>query len=485
MESKIKRVAVGLVLVFVSSNANATNNENFLGSFSGPISTTFWGCTSPSEDGTIKGTWSTTNFNLIDPNYDSKGSNSATFDGSVITHTITGLITGATTATDAGPGTLYANGVAIGWFGFNSTFDATGNSGTITTTGSTLTPGGSYNFNSTINAVRNGDIVDPENSASNVVTTTSTTVQAEVVSISSTLGARIQGAVKDLKGNNSGGVNSRQLNGGLMFEADSGLAAGDTYIPFGLWTSYSHAFYENDFAFTAFEGDRDNIMIGVDISPWERTIFGVALGYEFSDTATAFNRGDADTTGVTIAPYFGALLSDVISVDAMFGYSFIDTDQFRRLAGSTARITSDVDSKRWFIAANLNGNWQIDNWLIGFRTGVLSAENSQDAFRESDGTRVAARDVRLSTISVGGNASYFYKDFEPFVSISYQNDISFTEVTTATASQPANDDDDILFGMGIRYYGSSGLTASFDWQKRLERDEFDEDALTFTIRGEF
>ena len=303
--------ALGLFLL--SSNVSAAN-EDFLGSFSGGETTTFSACSDPSENSIVTGTWSTTNFNLIGSNYDFKGSTSSTIDGSIVTFTGTALITGATTATSAGPGTIFLNGVAVGFFTFNSTADVANNNVTVTTTGGTATPLGTCAFNSTINASLNGEIVDPENSASNVVTTTSTSLQAEVVSISSTLGARIQGAVNGLKGNNSGGVNSRQLNGGLMFEAESGLAAGDTSIPFGLWTSYSHSFFENDFAFTAFEGDRDNILIGVDISPWEKTVFGVALGYEFIDLDTEFNRGEAESTGFTIAPYFGALLSDVISV---------------------------------------------------------------------------------------------------------------------------------------------------------------------------
>jgi len=42
---------------------------------------------------------------------------------------------------------------------------------------------------------------------------------------------------------------------------------------------------------------------------------GVAFGYDNGDIDTTFNQGNQDTDSYTIAPYFGALLTDTLSID--------------------------------------------------------------------------------------------------------------------------------------------------------------------------
>ncbi len=53
------------------------------------------------------------------------------------------------------------------------------------------------------------------------------------------------------------------------------MNAGDTAVLYGAWTSYSYSDFENDFSRTRYDGDRHTVMAGVDVSPWERTLFGI------------------------------------------------------------------------------------------------------------------------------------------------------------------------------------------------------------------
>ncbi|MCZ6803559.1 MAG: autotransporter domain-containing protein [Proteobacteria bacterium] len=157
-------------------------------------------------------------------------------------------------------------------------------------------------------------------------------------------------------------------NGQFKMEGAIGLNAGDgAAIPYGVWGSYSYADYENDLSSTAFEGNNHSFLGGTDLGFWENTVLGVAFGYGNGDIDTTFNGGQQDTDSYTIAPYFGALLTDQLSVDFNVGYSRVDYDQFRTVTGSTTQITSSPFSDRWFGAFNLNGITYYNNWIIGGR----------------------------------------------------------------------------------------------------------------------
>lgn len=60
-----------------------------------------------------------------------------------------------------------------------------------------------------------------------------------------------------------------------------------------------------------------------------------------------------------------------------------------------------------------------------------------------------------SDISVGG--------FVPFANLTYEYDYQLDDQVTATAPQPANDKDDVVAGIGPRYYSRHGFTASFEY----------------------
>ncbi len=272
---------------------------------------------------------------------------------------------------------------------------------------------------------------------------------------------------------------------GFMLQGGTGISAGDDFsFPWGAWISYSHSDYSDDFVSTAFDADRDNVSAGIDFSPFERIVAGVSFGYDNNDIDTAFNRGNVDSDAFTVAPYIGALIDDTFGVDFSIGYSLIEIDQFRTLAGT--RITSNVDSSRWFVAGNLNAAKAYGNWYLSGRAGLLYAKEEQDAFLESDGTANRARSFELGQLRIGGDAAYAWDAFEPFVSAVYELDYSRNDIVVGPGiAQPANDDDDFLVGAGLRWFGDSGLSASFEWNSVLGREDFDDNTYTFLIRADF
>lgn len=325
-------------------------------------------------------------------------------------------------------------------------------------------------------------VIDPEETASSVLTAP-VILKTQVQAITTGLNARINDIVRGVGGGPRG---DQRVTANGVYEGVSGLSAGEGGPSYGVWASYSYSDFDNDFSATLLDGHRHNVLFGADMTPRDNMVLGLAAGYEFASIDTDFNGGDQDTDGFTIAPYFGLVLSDNWNVSASVGYSSLDTDQFRTDALGT-RITSDPDSDRWFGTLNLNGYTTWDNWLFSGRIGMLQARNIQESFDESDGTEVGKFTTELGQWNIGGEAAYAWGDFEPYLRATYERDFSQTRLTLAgTGPQPSNDDDNFLFGLGLRYFSSdNGLSGNIEWYKRLGREDYDEDTFSATVRWDF
>lgn len=301
-------------------------------------------------------------------------------------------------------------------------------------------------------------------------------IQSTVSGISNRIGAALAGI---------GVFFTPQFNTNqLQLDGMTGLNAGDeTSIPYGVWGNYSYTDFENDLSTTAIEGNSHSFLGGVDFQFWENTILGVALGFDKSDVDTTFNSGNQESDTVTVAPYFGAILNDFLSVDFNLGYSNVSYDQFR--TSGTTRINSSPNSSRWFSAVNLNGIHFVDRWIIGGRAGLLFASSKIDSYTESNSNIVTDSRTKVGTMSIGGNVAYSFNDWEPFLNLSYQYDYQLQEIVSATGPQPSNDKDDILLTTGIRYFEKSGITGNLEYSKRFFRDNFDEDRISLTVRIDY
>ncbi|MCZ6525382.1 MAG: hypothetical protein O6928_02300 [Gammaproteobacteria bacterium] len=54
-----------------------------------------------------------------------------------------------------------------------------------------------------------------------------------------------------------------------------------------------------------------------------------------------------------------------------------------------------------------------------------------------------------------------------------------------TGPQPSNDRDDVLMRVGVRYFDNNGISGNLEYSKRLDRDDFDEDRISLTVRVDF
>ena len=279
--------------------------------------------------------------------------------------------------------------------------------------------------------------------------------------------------------------------------AMSGLAAGDEYSDWSVWSSFSHNKFDADIPINSatqpvasYDADQNTVFIGADKFIMNKWILGLTVGYENTDIDTLYNGGNNETDGYTIAPYAAYLINDIFSVDFAAGYTSLntDTDRIDNATGNT--ITGNFDSDRWFVTTNLNATIYRGPWILGGRIGLLYTEEEQDGYTEIGGTTartLGQRNIDLTQGLVGINVAYSGNKFEPFASVTYYNDLSRDD-GSSTGGLPVNfgsvqpdDDDEFQTGLGVRYFGES-IDGSFEWNNVVSRNNFDGHSVLLLLR---
>ncbi len=282
--------------------------------------------------------------------------------------------------------------------------------------------------------------------------------------------------------------------------ARSGLSAGDGFSGLGVWGSLGVADFSADIPIpsavqplASYEADSKSLFIGVDKLFMNSLLLGVSLGFENTDIDTAYNGGNNETDGYTIAPYAAYLINNHFSVDVAAGYTTLstDTDRIDNVAGGT--IVGEFDADRWFTSANLNANMEYGKFLFGGRIGLLYSDEDQDGYSETglNTTRtLGKRHIDLTQGSIGFDVAYRTSQFEPYATFTYINDIGRDNGNDAGglpgsfgATQP-EDDDEIQAGLGVRWFGDQ-YSGSLEWTRTVGRDTFDADSFVFSLRADF
>ncbi len=283
--------------------------------------------------------------------------------------------------------------------------------------------------------------------------------------------------------------------------AASGLAAGDNYAGWGTWLSYNRSQFESNAPLSgailttaSYATTQNSVMVGADRFFADRILIGVSVGYEDTDTNTAFNGGSFDTHGAMIAPYAGYLINDILSVDLLAGYAALQYDSRRLDTTDASIISGDFASHRVFFASNLNALFTPGQWVIGARLGYLYSREEQDNYVETGGAgdarRVGDRHLDLSQLTIGADMAYRFGHLEPYLSATYNNDLGRDDGNSAGGLpgevgriQPA-DDDEFLLGFGFRYFGTQGVSGNLEWNRSTGRDSFNANSLLLTLRLE-
>ena len=268
------------------------------------------------------------------------------------------------------------------------------------------------------------------------------------------------------------------------FLLQSGLAAGDAFANhLGIWVSYDRSEFKNSFVKTKYNGFVNNALVGVDYLLMDQMIIGFALGYEKTKVNTIFNNGKVNATGISFNPYFGFLLNDTWGINLNAGYTKMDYKQFRTFA--TTRVNSDTKGRRWFINTSINGTWELNRFIITSNVGALKAGNKDDSHTNSLGIFVTETRAQMSTLSLGGEIAYAFNTIEPYLNLNFNHNTHSAVSHLAGSLQPQDDRNDLMAGLGFRYYGSQGLSISTELSKRFRRENLSENHFSIMARWDF
>jgi hypothetical protein len=267
---------------------------------------------------------------------------------------------------------------------------------------------------------------------------------------------------------------------GPMVALGTGSAAGDGDNKVGLWANGSWTRVQGNKSAVQFDGHIWTAMIGGDYMFTKDFIGGLALGYENSQYDTAFNNGNTDSNGYTVAPYVIARINDTFSVDFNVGYTRVDYDLDRiDPVGNLNKVTGDADSNRWFGALNLNGDWNVDSVTLGANIGTLYAREDRGSFTESNTTVVESENIDLGRINVGGRAGYLFEDvFEPYVS-------ALLEYDYANEKSAYDDRVGVVLGLGFNVFSGEGFSANVEGTTTEARSGLDIWSVNATVRYDF
>ncbi len=284
------------------------------------------------------------------------------------------------------------------------------------------------------------------------------------------------------------------------FDGVTGVAAGDSFAGFGIWASYARANFEGDLVFAnaklSYDGESDSINFGIDRLVGEHLLIGLAVGYENTASTTAFNGGETDTDGFTVAPYAAWLINDIFSLDFAGGYGSLNTDQDRISTIDGSQIDASYDSKRLFFAANLNATAVHGDWVFGGQLGVLRSHEEQDAFAETGNAASAGRlwmvrerDVSITQFVAGLDVGYALggSGFEPYARVAYRNDLNRDNGVESGGLMPmftqvqADDDDEWEVGGGVRYFGSD-VSGGLEFSTTRGREAFENWSVLANVR---
>ena len=276
-----------------------------------------------------------------------------------------------------------------------------------------------------------------------------------------------------------------------MHDRLTGQSAGADWNGWSVWGGYNRSDFESSVAVAPYDAVLNQVLFGADNLITDRVLAGVALGYENLDADTPFNGGGQQLDGFSITPYVAVLLSDVFSVDFAVGYTHLSIEQDRIDPANAATLSADIDGHRFFSNATLNAVYPWGDFVFGARAGLLYAAEFQDGYKEVGGP--SARTVRgkhldLGQAFAGVDVAYIVGDFEPYAMAMYRNDLGRDDGSLAgglpgnVGSTTPADDDEVQYGLGLRYFASNGITANVEWTRTIGRALFDDDTLSLQLR---
>jgi hypothetical protein len=304
-----------------------------------------------------------------------------------------------------------------------------------------------------------------------------------------------------------------------------GMAANGIIGGLSLWTNYTTTDFDNDQTFTAFRfnsnaytGDASALTVGVD-KRIGNFLVGISSTNFDTDLNTSVNSGTYKADGSTYGVYFG-LNTGVLNISAGVGTGDYDIDTTRVDLGTgnttiTGTATADVDYHHISAIATLSrGKFSIaprvayrsldldtpsftdvvpndaNTGSVGGGAGATSASDNTTA-NETVAAFSASTEMTEVGLNIAANlgvimpfVDYAYVD-ETTTSASYRSSLTAKDTANGTDQAASNADGYTSFGGGIMINLRNRLTGTISYYDVTDRDDYNEDTTSFTLRLQF
>jgi hypothetical protein len=240
-----------------------------------------------------------------------------------------------------------------------------------------------------------------------------------------------------------------------------GMAAGGLDAKWNAWGSFANDKSEYN-GLSNFSADAKNTVIGVDyaLSPTASVGFSAATDKVSGLIRTGNNY---NSSGSTLAPYFGFQISKELALDASMGWG---TTKFNDNNGSS-------DANRFFYGLNISyaswsGDWQL--------TGKGSFLHGQEKY--------SATTNAVDQWRIGGQLAYWANGVMPYVGVAFSDESRSTGNTATVADQPGKSA--TVWSLGVNFMSlQSGLTGGIVYNIESGRSDSTASNLMLNVNYRF
>lgn len=255
----------------------------------------------------------------------------------------------------------------------------------------------------------------------------------------------------------------------------TGAAAAPGSPQWNLWGAYSHSNVGYDYSPLSSAGNIKIYLVGADYTFSNNVIFGVAAAFDHTSTDLNFSGGKLDGSGYTVSPYIGWAINRNWTLDGTLGWGRTDIDT------AVTGVTGSTHSDRTIGAVGLSYRHVVDAWSFTGRGAILGVHNKLGSYTLSDGTPVADSTTHLTQVRLTGQAAYTYKQFQPYVSIAYINDLSRSDQLPVSGISASNDKDGWLPAVGVRFRFDNMIYGSLQYSSERGRSQVTNNMFLFNV----
>jgi hypothetical protein len=307
---------------------------------------------------------------------------------------------------------------------------------------------------------------------------------ATLTGTSVNIGSTIGGVVGAAFGGNFAGASAQSgASRYALSESLTGQAAAAGGSNWNAWVALGQVNVGYSFQPLQSGGTAGLVLGGVDYTIGNSVVLGLALSFERTRIDTAYNGGNINGNGYSVAPYVGWQINRSWLLDATlgFGRTRLDSTDNSVAGGITGSNTSD----RTLGSIGLTYGQAVGRWNLTGKGSLIAVENRFSAFTQSNNNFVGGSTTHTTQLRLGANAAYNAGNFSPFAGVAYIYDVQAPTQAALAGQNAANDRDAWQVRAGFNFRTAGALYGGLVLSTEVGRSQVKNDQILFNLGARF